>query len=98
MHWEAFQEGEEMAAFLSTQKRLETLYLSDGLSHPVDSRACSTLRFLIGDSTTIESCATPRLQLPAFGGHFRALIAMKINHIYEVSVVYPEIENPFDYL
>ena len=138
MCWEACQEGEEMAAFLSTQRRLETLYLSDGLSHPVDSKACLTLRLLSGDSTTfgrilpgrpaithlhwlstmgeyhdhpllptllqelhrithfsIEGFSA-RLRLPKFGGHFRDLVAMKLNYIYEVSPIYSDIENlPF---
>ena len=53
LRWEAREEGEEMAAFLSTQRRLETLYLSDGLSHPVDPRGCFTLRLLSGDSATV---------------------------------------------
>ena len=128
MHWEARQEGEAMAAFLSTQHRLEILYLSDGLSHPVDPKACLALRLLGGDSTTfgrilpgrplvtnldwlssggeyvkhpllpallpelhrithfsIEGFSA-RLRLPTFGGHFRDLVAMKLNYIYEVSL------------
>ena len=54
MHWGSHGEGEEMAAFLATQTRLETLGLDEGLSCSMDPRSCLTLISVRGNLSTFE--------------------------------------------
>jgi len=92
MDWGSHGEGEEMATFLATQRRIEYLYLEEGPACPLDLGACLTLRSLRGNLSTFERFLPGRPEIteldwvPSMGDPMLEVLLPELHRITHFSI------------